>query len=104
MNDRQLDNLIRENFEREAMLEDINRRVMHQISRQERRITSRKFLRMVAVAFGTPLILLGYGITIYKYVMEQPQSTLVQTILIASVMIVLVSFAKIILKFSARNL
>ncbi len=104
MNDRQLDNLIRENFEREAMLENINRRVMHQISRQEHRITSRKFLHMVAVAFGTPLILLGYGITIYKYVMEQPQSTLVQTILIASVMIVLVSFAKIILKFSARNL
>ncbi len=104
MDDRQLDKLIRENFEREAMLEDINRQVMHQISHQERRITLRKFLCMVAVAFGTPLILLGYGITIYKCIAEQPLSPLVQAFLGVSVLIALVSFAKLIQKFSSRNL
>lgn len=104
MDDRQLDKLLCENFEREAMLEDINRRVMHQICHRERRITLRKFLRMVAVAFGTPLILLGYVITVYKCIAEQPQYPLVQTFLGVSVLIAIVSFAKLIQKFSSQNL
>ncbi len=104
MDDKQLDKLIRENFEREAMIENINRQVMRQINHRERHITLRRFLRMVLVAFGTPIILIGYGFTIYHCVMEQQPSAVVFAVLAISILIAVASFAKIIQKFSTQNL
>lgn len=60
MDDKELDMLIRESFERNEMLETINRNVMKAVNRSERSNTRAMVLRMAAVAFGVPAVIALY--------------------------------------------
>lgn len=103
MNDKELDKLIKDSFERDAMLEEINRRVMRQINRSERRITAQRLARMTAVAFGTPLVVLGGVWGIYK-AMANTDSKLVFAFLAVSALILISSAAGCVAKFSSEKL
>ncbi len=103
MNDKELDKLIKDSFERDAMLEEINRSVMRQINRSERRITMRRLARMIAVAFGTPLVVLGGVWGIYN-ALANTDSKLVFAFLAVSVLILVSSTAGCVAKFSSEKL
>jgi len=56
MNDKDFDKLIAESFERDRMLESINRSVMKEINRTERKTLLHCVLKLVGMAFGIPLV------------------------------------------------
>ena len=103
MNDKELDKLIKDSFDRDAMLEEINRSVMRQINRSERRITARRLARMAAVAFGAPLVVLG-GVWSIHNAMANADSKLVVAFLAVSALILISSTAGCVAKFSSEKL
>lgn len=55
MNDNELDDLIRDTLQRDAMLDDIQQQVMQTLKRDARRAQLRQWCRIVAFSFGLPL-------------------------------------------------
>ena len=61
LNDEQLDDLIRQSFQRQQTIEEINVCVMKQLRHTARRRILLQWARIVAFAFGLPLLLLLFG-------------------------------------------
>lgn len=67
----QLDDLIRQSFSRQEMVEEINLSVMKQLRRNSRRRNLLRWGRIVAFAFGLPLIVLLYGWLLWSSFSQQ---------------------------------
>ena len=61
MNEQEFDRLISEAVERQMLLSDINTRVMTEVRRSARRTLLRRWARVVAFAFGMPLLVFVVG-------------------------------------------
>ena len=61
LNDEQLDDLIRQSFHRQQTIDEINVSVMKQLRRTSRRRILLQWAKIVAFAFGLPLLLLLFG-------------------------------------------
>ena len=62
MNEQEFDRLISEAVERQMLLSDINTRVMTEVRRSARRTLLRRWARVVAFAFGMPLLVFVVGV------------------------------------------
>lgn len=103
MNDKELDRLIKENFERDEMCKDISRCVMKQINRTERRRSVRKLKSMVAVAFGAPLLGAGGLWGIYNALVSAETKSAAALLVFAALTLVC-STTACVLKFSSEKL
>lgn len=64
--DQELDALIADVFQRQAVLESIHREIMTDIRQHSRSILLRRWLRIAAFAFGVPFILLCFAFGMYQ--------------------------------------
>ncbi len=71
LTDEQLDDLVRQSFQRQQMVDDINVSVMKQLRRTARRRSLLRWGRIVAFAFGLPLLLLLFGWLLWLSVSQQ---------------------------------
>ena len=71
LTDEQLDELISQTFSRQQMVEEINVSVMKQLSRDSRRRNLLRWGRIVAFAFGLPLIVFLYGWLLWSSFSQQ---------------------------------
>lgn len=62
MNEQEFDRLISEAVERQMLLSDINQRVMTEVRRSARRTLLLRWARVVAFAFGMPLLVFVVGV------------------------------------------
>lgn len=99
MNDQQLDQLIMQAVERKATTEAISRTVMTQLRQQRRRYIVRRVARMVAFAFGLPLLLLFMGYTFYHFLLQQSPSVWVVTGVAISTLTTLAGFSQAVKNF-----
>jgi small-conductance mechanosensitive channel len=65
MNEQELETLIQEALQREQLLDEVNGRVMRTVRRSARKTKARNWVRMIAFAFGLPLVILLMGFTCY---------------------------------------
>lgn len=70
MNDQELDQLIVEAVSRKATTDAIERTVMTTLKREHRRLAARKLLRVVAFAFGMPLLLAFVGYSVCRFLLQ----------------------------------
>lgn len=68
IDEQQMDLLIASALERRHVVESINKAVMRDIRRAERRRLMRQWLRVVAFSFGLPLVLVLFGFLFCRYV------------------------------------
>ena len=68
MNDNELDDLIRDTLQRDAMLDDIQQQVMQTLKRDARRAQLRQWCRIVAFSFGLPLVAVVMLMPVYYMV------------------------------------
>lgn len=104
IDDKELDKLIRDNFEREEMCEQVGRNVMREISRRQRHATLRRVARMAAVAFGVPFALLIYAWAAYSHVFEPTRSPLALAVCMVSGVAVITIAALFVAKFQQRQM
>lgn len=68
MTDKELNQLMRETFERQKLLEDINQSIMQNLRKTSRRERARKWLRFLTFCFGLPLFVMLMLYCAYKAV------------------------------------
>lgn len=66
MNDKEFDKLIAESFERNEMLEELNRSIMKDLRRNIHRQRLRRWASIIGFSFGFPIFLVLYGYASYK--------------------------------------
>ena len=69
--DEQFDELIRESFQRQQIIDDINVSVTRQLQHSARRRRMQHWGRIVAFAFGLPLLLLLFGWLLWSTVCQE---------------------------------
>ncbi|SFG51642.1 hypothetical protein [Prevotella sp. KH2C16] len=70
MTDKELNQLMRETFERQKLLEDINQSIMQNLRKTSRRERARKWLHLPALCFGLPLFVMLMLYCAYKAVVQ----------------------------------
>ena len=68
MNDSDLDTLIRETMERRTLLTDLDRLILADVRRRDRRAWLRKWARIIVFSFGLPLVLILWLACAYLYI------------------------------------
>lgn len=71
LTEQQLDELIRQSFEREEIAREISVAVMKDLRRASRRAWLRRWGRAVAFSFGLPFVLLAFGWLLWPFLVEQ---------------------------------
>ena len=71
LTDEQLDDLVRQSLIRQQMVDEINVSVMKQLRHTTRRRSFLRWGRIVAFAFGLPLLLLLFGWLLWSSVSQQ---------------------------------
>lgn len=99
MNDQELDQLIMQAVERKATTEAIEQTVMKQLWQQRRRHTVRRLARMVAFAFGLPLLMLFMGYSVYHVLLQHSPSTWVVAGVTIYTLATLTCFAQVVKDF-----
>lgn len=108
LTDEQLDDLILQSLRRQQMVDEINVSVMKQLRRTTRRRSLLRWGRMVAFAFGLPMLLLLFGWLLWSSLCQQdtPQLSLfncqlpVYTCLLLPVAVMLLATFRAIVIFS----
>lgn len=103
IDDKELDKLLRENFEREDICRQVSRSVMREISRRSRRAALRRVARMAAVAFGVPFALLIYAWAAYSHVFLPTRSPLAAAVCVVSGVAVIATAELVVAKFMQRR-
>lgn len=98
MNDKDFDKLIAESFERDRVLESINRSVMKEINRTERKTLLHCVLKLVGMAFGIPLVGIS-GVSAIISGMEKAGSDIVLAALVLSLIVFALSALMMLMKF-----
>ena len=96
------DKLIAESFERNRMLESINRSVMKEINRTERKTLLHCVLKLVGMAFGIPLVGIS-GVSAIISGMEKAGSDIVLAALVLSLIVFALSALMMLMKFSSES-
>lgn len=102
MNDKGFDKLIAESFERDRVLESINRSVMKEINRTERKTLLHCVLKLVGMAFGIPLVGIS-GVSAIISGMEKAGSDIVLAALVLSLIVFALSALMMLMKFSSES-
>lgn len=102
MNDKDFDKLIAESFERDRILESINRSVMKEINRTERKTLLHRVLKLVGMAFGIPLVGIS-GVSAIISSMEKAGSDIVLAALVLSLIVFALSALMMLMKFSSES-
>lgn len=102
MNDKDFDKLIAESFERNRVLESINRSVMKEINRTERKTLLHRVLKLVGMAFGIPLVGIS-GVSAIISGMEKAGSDIVFAALVLSLIVFALSALMMLMKFSSES-
>lgn len=76
MTDNNLDALIRETLDRRQLLADLDRLIITDVRRRERRAWLRRWARVVAFSFGLPLVLLIFFACAYIIINEHGATSL----------------------------
>lgn len=93
INDKELDMLINNVFERQELLEEINQQIMKTVKKQHRKSMAYHRLRILAACFGIPLVTVFLLLTYYKVAQSIPDSIpLTFSIIAASVSLIVVAF------------
>ena len=71
LTEQQLDDLIRQSFEREEIAREISVAVMKDLRRASRRAWLWRWGRAVAFSFGLPFVLLAFGWLLWPFLVEQ---------------------------------
>ena len=103
MNDKDFDKLIAESFERDRVLESINRSVMKEINRTERKTLLHCVLKLVGMAFGIPLVGISGASAIISSGMEKAGSDIVLAALVLSLIVFALSALMMLMKFSSES-
>ena len=103
MNDEQLAKMIKENFERDMMLETIGQNVMKRLKHEKRRATMRKIASVFAVTFGAALILTGFGAVMVQNI-QNDTSVKSTVIFVAIILIAFVAWTRIITRFITEKI
>ena len=69
--DEQLDDLIRQSFHRQQMVEEVNVNVMKLLRRKERRHSLLRWGKFAAFAFGIPMLLVLFGWLLWSSIGQQ---------------------------------
>ena len=74
MNDKELDILFEQSAQRQKAVEQINRQVMQTVRRDMRRKALRKWVRLLGLCFGAPMLIVLYIYVLYTIMpaMEMP--------------------------------
>lgn len=90
MNEQELDALIIDALERQQVLEEINVKVMREVRHTTRRQQWRRWARLVAFAFGMPLLFLCFLFGIYSlYTHAETQPYIYACIILPSITMIL---------------
>ncbi|MBO5603566.1 MAG: hypothetical protein J5957_13315 [Prevotella sp.] len=90
MNEQELDALIIDALERQQVLEEINVEVMREVRHTTRRQQCHRWARLVAFAFGMPLLFLCFLIGIYSlYTHAETQPYIYVCIILPSITMIL---------------
>lgn len=99
MNDQELDKLIMQAVERKATTDAIEQTVMKQLRQECRRHTVRRVARMVAFAFGLPLLMIFMGYSVYHVLLQHSPSTWVIVGVAIYTLTTLTCFAQVVKDF-----
>ena len=69
LNDKELDQLISQSLQRQHIFERVSSQALTEAKRHNRRLMTKRVLRLIAVAFGVPTILAVMGYGAYRLVM-----------------------------------
>lgn len=72
INDNELDLLFEQSAQRQKAVELINAQVMKTVRRDMRRKTIRKWVRLLGICFGLPVVTVLYVYLLYSYMPEIP--------------------------------
>ena len=72
MNDKELDMLFSQSVQRQKAVEQINAQVIKKVRRDMRIRRARKWIRIVAICFGLPIMLVLYIYALYTYMPDIP--------------------------------
>ncbi len=103
MNDKELDILFDQSVQRQKAVEQINARVMKTVRRDMRIRWARRWISLVAICFGLPMLLVLYIFALYTHMPDMP---LWQTIVCYTLPVgtVAVFFGKTLHDFSPSNM
>ena len=73
MNDKELDILFEQSAQRQKAVEQINRQVMQTVRRDMRRKALRKWVRLLGLCFGAPMLIVLYASTSSISVRQKPR-------------------------------
>ena len=74
MTENNLDKLIEETLERRQLIADLDKLIIADLRRHERRTWIRRWARTVAFSFGIPMILLFFATSTYFFIQQQGAS------------------------------
>lgn len=101
MNEQQMDELILKAFERRHVVEEINRAVMRDIRRQERRRKMLYWRNAVTFSFGLPLTFFVFGVLFAKYVVSATSGSYAVVCTVLPVAALLFAAWRAVCRFSA---
>ena len=103
MNDKELDILFDQSAQRQKAIEQINAQVMKTVRRDMRIRWARRWIRLVAICFGLPMLLVLYIFALHTYMPDMP---LWQTIVCYALPVgtVAVFFGKTLHDYSPSNM
>lgn len=104
MNNTELDQLIVETIERDETLKAINKNILSHIQKSHRHAVLGKVIKMIAIAFGCPLIFATYCWTTYNNAAHSNFSTVALCFIGLTVVILFISLSAIITKIHAEDL
>lgn len=104
MNNTELDQLIVETIERDEELKAINKNILSHIQKSRRHAVLGKVIKMIAIAFGCPLIFTVYCWTTYNNTVHSNLSPVALCFIGLTVVILFFSLFTIITKIHAEDL
>ena len=104
MNNTELDQLIVETIERDETLKTINKNIMTNIQKSRRHAVLGKVTKMIAIAFGCPLIFAAYCWTTYNNAVHGSLSPVALCFIGLTVVNLFISLLTIITKIHAEDL
>lgn len=104
MNNTELDQLIVETIERDETLKAINKNILSHIQKSRRHAVLGKIIKMIAIAFGCPLIFTAYCWTTYNNAVHSSLSPVALCFIGLTVVILFFLLLAIITKIHAEDL
>lgn len=98
-----LDDLIVATFERQELVSNINKTIMHDVRRNLLRRRLLHWARLVAFAFGIPLLLMAFLYVAISYALADEDNLLIMACMALPIITMLITCGKVIGDFSIEE-